>query len=321
MLIQVNLVCLFFQCLLCEICASNFFERDRYVRFNPVNYDNEYYHRNSRYTYSNFDDERLDAHLKRPAKANIERLPTHQWDQSLLDTDRLDFHYPNVEFQTKNRRKYNVYSQEDNENDLFTKQHQKIANVSVSKPYPIKRKSNFKKQMMHKNDNQYQPVKLSYVEKISKPARNVTIENKYKEYEVLPETDENNEFENNGRKNLHEFLKKYLINLLSSKYNISDPTLLRPSNYSKLNDGTKGEVENKFIGGVFSKFKKKVFHKKKLFSLFTIVQFNNTQCNATSSLMSYLGVCYTPSECNRIEGTAVGNCASGYGVCCVGKQK
>lgn len=300
--------------------ASNFIGNGRYVKFNPMNYNNDYEYRNSRYIYPNFDDKRLDMPLNKPINSYFETLPNYQWNQNQLDTDRLDFHYPNVEFQTKNRRKHVLNSQEDIKDDFLTKRHQKIANVSLNKPNLINRKSKFKKQNVYKNEKNYQPVKLSYIEKTPQLPRNVTIENKYKEYEVLSEGGDKDEVKNNSRNKLHEFLKNYLSNLFSSKTNNSEPTTLKPSSFSKLDDVANGEVENKFIGGVFSKLKKKIIHKKKLFSLFTIVQFNNTQCNATSDSMSFVGVCYTPAECNRIEGTAVGNCASGYGVCCVGKQ-
>merc|ERR1711997_344268 len=45
----------------------------------------------------------------------------------------------------------------------------------------------------------------------------------------------------------------------------------------------------------------------KAFSLFSIVQFPNQQCTASSSSTTY-GTCYTSSD---------GNCAAGFGVCCV----
>lgn len=60
----------------------------------------------------------------------------------------------------------------------------------------------------------------------------------------------------------------------------------------------------------------------KLFSLFTIVNFKNEPCTSTSSISSGStsnrnGTCYTSSECSSKGGSAKGNCASGFGVCCV----
>lgn len=55
---------------------------------------------------------------------------------------------------------------------------------------------------------------------------------------------------------------------------------------------------------------------KKVFSLFSVVQFPNDQCTSTSSLYP-LGTCYAASECEAKSGKSLGNCASGFGVCCV----
>ena len=51
-------------------------------------------------------------------------------------------------------------------------------------------------------------------------------------------------------------------------------------------------------------------------SLFSIVQFPNQQCAGSSSSSTY-GTCYTSSECSSRGGSADGNCAAGFGVCCV----
>jgi len=60
----------------------------------------------------------------------------------------------------------------------------------------------------------------------------------------------------------------------------------------------------------------------KLFSLFTIVNFKNDPCISSSSLSSGStsyrnGTCYTSSECSNKGGSSKGNCASGFGVCCI----
>jgi len=53
----------------------------------------------------------------------------------------------------------------------------------------------------------------------------------------------------------------------------------------------------------------------KQFSLFSIVTFKNSECSATSTA-GLKGVCMTSTECSS-SGTADGNCASAFGVCCI----
>jgi len=55
---------------------------------------------------------------------------------------------------------------------------------------------------------------------------------------------------------------------------------------------------------------------EKVFSLFSIVQFPNEACTSTSGTYSN-GTCFTSSECSSKGGSASGNCAAGFGVCCV----
>merc|ERR1719445_946299 len=52
------------------------------------------------------------------------------------------------------------------------------------------------------------------------------------------------------------------------------------------------------------------------FSLFSIVQFPNAGCTGSSSSTTY-GTCYTATECENAGGSADGNCAAGFGVCCL----
>jgi len=54
---------------------------------------------------------------------------------------------------------------------------------------------------------------------------------------------------------------------------------------------------------------------KKLFSLFSIVTFPNSGCASMDA--SRNGTCYTQSECQDKGGTKSGNCAAGFGVCCL----
>jgi len=60
---------------------------------------------------------------------------------------------------------------------------------------------------------------------------------------------------------------------------------------------------------------KEGLRKQKLFSLFSIVTFPNTGCASQDA--SRNGTCYTSSECKDKGGTSSGNCAVGFGVCCL----
>jgi len=55
---------------------------------------------------------------------------------------------------------------------------------------------------------------------------------------------------------------------------------------------------------------------ERVFSLFSIVQFPNEACTTTSSVFKK-GVCFSSTECSSKSGSATGNCAAGFGVCCV----
>jgi len=55
---------------------------------------------------------------------------------------------------------------------------------------------------------------------------------------------------------------------------------------------------------------------ERLFSVFQIVQFNNSMCNASDGTM---GVCFTAAECSLKGGVSTGSCAQGFGTCCVFK--
>jgi len=55
---------------------------------------------------------------------------------------------------------------------------------------------------------------------------------------------------------------------------------------------------------------------QKVFSLFTVVTFPNDQCT-TKSDTTMKGTCYSESECTSKGGTVDGNCAAGFGVCCM----
>jgi len=56
---------------------------------------------------------------------------------------------------------------------------------------------------------------------------------------------------------------------------------------------------------------------KKMFSLFNVVTFKNQPCQSNDNMRN--GTCYTTTECDDKGGKASGNCASGFGVCCLFK--
>jgi len=58
---------------------------------------------------------------------------------------------------------------------------------------------------------------------------------------------------------------------------------------------------------------------QKHFSLFSVVTFKNEECTSdtTTNGNTPYGTCYSTTECNDKSGTASGNCAAGFGVCCI----
>jgi len=56
------------------------------------------------------------------------------------------------------------------------------------------------------------------------------------------------------------------------------------------------------------------------FSLFSVIRFKNDACTAKSN-NDLRGSCHTPEECGELGGTQDGNCASGFGTCCVIYQR
>jgi len=51
--------------------------------------------------------------------------------------------------------------------------------------------------------------------------------------------------------------------------------------------------------------------------LFDVVKFQNMPCNGNEKADNRVGTCYAPRECREKNGTGAGECAQGYGVCCV----
>lgn len=59
---------------------------------------------------------------------------------------------------------------------------------------------------------------------------------------------------------------------------------------------------------------------KKMFSIFSVINFPNSQCTTFSSANTkniMFGTCQSSSTCISLGGVTDGNCASGFGVCCM----
>lgn len=53
-------------------------------------------------------------------------------------------------------------------------------------------------------------------------------------------------------------------------------------------------------------------------SLFNVIKFENIPCTSSQTMLTEMsGTCYHVDECRQMGGTAVDNCADGFGVCCV----
>merc|ERR1712038_597720 len=65
-------------------------------------------------------------------------------------------------------------------------------------------------------------------------------------------------------------------------------------------------------------FSAKLDDKGKAFSLFSVVTFKNEECTTTMD-PAMNGICVSSTDCSDSGGTASGNCASGFGVCCFHK--
>lgn len=59
--------------------------------------------------------------------------------------------------------------------------------------------------------------------------------------------------------------------------------------------------------------------KKRFLNIFTILQFENSRCEAQGGAGSFEGTCYHRLECAKLGGVSMGACAKGYGVCCICK--
>lgn len=57
---------------------------------------------------------------------------------------------------------------------------------------------------------------------------------------------------------------------------------------------------------------------QRFLSLFNVIKFANEPCSTDAEpLQSLNGTCYNQQECDELGGVALGECANGFGVCCV----
>ncbi|CAG9861112.1 unnamed protein product [Phyllotreta striolata] len=224
----------------------------------------------------------------------------------------MDFHYPEVEFLTKDDR----MDHDNNDFDQTFSASQTYSVINKDKDVRIDRKRfpRLRKKTQNSTFTLFKPVALSYVQKIPKPPR-TQLEKEYSRYqEISTETTEPPQ----PAENINNILNKYINDLYNKSSN--EPTT-ENSNFesdTQPYDDPSNSAETKFFDkSIWLAKKKKLLKFQKLLGLFTIVQFNNSECNANSVTGSYSGICYTSTECTRLEGTAFGDCAYGYGVCCV----
>ncbi|XP_030764365.1 uncharacterized protein LOC115888705 [Sitophilus oryzae] len=190
------------------------------------------------------------------------------------------------------------------------------------------------------NDNyipQNLPLKVTEDSSTTTRSPNVLVldPNKYEELQLKNQNLLKDQSPEDTRKKINILLRKYITKLFLEKYGnkksygktrlekrLSNKTVEVNNNIisSPLNKRIpKVDQESKFLTAdtLWSLKNKTIGKIKKIFSIFTVIKFNNTECNATNWAGTWQGVCYTSSECTQMGGTAFGNCASGYGVCCV----
>lgn len=107
------------------------------------------------------------------------------------------------------------------------------------------------------------------------------------------------------RTSINNILKRYIADLYAQKQQRPKKSALR---------------NVKFLEEPLQALKNKTMKfANKFFSLFTVIEFPNSRCQANSASSDYEGTCYTRVECDKLNGTAIGECANGYGVCCICK--
>lgn len=233
----------------------------------------------------------------------IEKISPMQLEDS-AHLDRIDFHYPDrSEELASNFGSFVDGDPSENDKYVFMQSQKLVADEDEEEDDKYGKN---KRPVFETSKNKQTG---SYIQKIPKATTpSDTHENRYEELNIKSTNSPTT------KSRINRLLQRYLGKLYEKKYNtISDSP---PGISSRLEQEKK--TKKILSTNIFSKLKNKAIDKiNKIFSLFTIVQFNNTQCIASSTAGVYQGVCYTASQCSSEGGSALGNCASGYGVCCV----
>lgn len=113
---------------------------------------------------------------------------------------------------------------------------------------------------------------------------------------------------------INNILKKYIAKLQSEKQQ-------RPKKDATWDPANHRNVQSKFMfeESLMALKNKTMKFANKFFGLFTVIEFPNSRCVVNSASSEYEGTCYHRTECESLNGTSVGECADGYGVCCVCK--
>ncbi|KAJ8979796.1 hypothetical protein NQ317_001285 [Molorchus minor] len=213
-------------------------------------------------------------------------------------SDRVDFHYPSMEL--------------DKDDDIESD----FGSITDIQPTKEKRYMFLQSQKVAPGEEALQDVRktsrpifrtqkstrLSFIQKIPKTGSGGNRNTKYEERDFGGAS---------TKSKINNLLKRYLAKLFIEKYNSSSLSKsVRPSNFSKFNaeENLNEDAKTKlFPGNTLWDLKNKTVDKiKKIFSLFTIVQFNHTICDATNSAGTYQGICYTAAECSTLGGTPLG---------------
>lgn len=166
--------------------------------------------------------------------------------------------------------------------------------------YPLTERPQFQTRK-NRTPTKKHPVRPTNIQKIPKPTPNPTT---------------------SKHTNINEILKKYIAKLYGQKQKRPKK---RTTHSNKKLTVTKNAIKTAVVHGKFLEEplmalkNKTIKFAHKFLSLFTIVQFPNSRCQANGASGDYEGTCYHATECDSLNGTAFGECAEGYGVCCVCK--
>lgn len=95
----------------------------------------------------------------------------------------------------------------------------------------------------------------------------------------------------------------------------SDTHIMSPSRVHSALQLIKQRVTNLLANGLYTDPNN---GGQRFLSLFNVIKFANVACSSgRPPLTSLNGTCYNQQECDELGGVAVGECANGFGVCCV----